>query len=173
MEKTIFEITKMDCPSEENLIRLKLDSISGIKNLNFDIPNRKLTVFHTGQIDQIEKSILDLNLGGQKLTTEQTDRTEFTENANQKKLLRTVLAINFAFFIIEMITGVISNSMGLVYDIGIADNLSLGIQLSYTSGTLFKYEWDDGHTTETVELETGSYEGLNRIDLSVGLRFGL
>ena len=70
MEKTIFEITKMDCPSEENLIRLKLDGISGTKNLDFDILNRKLTVFHTGQIDQIEKSILDLNLGGQKLTTE-------------------------------------------------------------------------------------------------------
>ena len=70
MQKSIFEITKMDCPSEENLIRLKLDGISGTKNLDFDILNRKLTVFHTGQIDQIEKSILDLNLGGQKLTTE-------------------------------------------------------------------------------------------------------
>ncbi|MDD3723872.1 MAG: hypothetical protein PHW92_15575 [Lutibacter sp.] len=70
MEKTTFEIPKMDCPSEENLIRLKLDGISGTKNLDFDILNRKLTVFHTGQIDQIEKSILDLNLGGQKLTTE-------------------------------------------------------------------------------------------------------
>ncbi|MDD2984637.1 MAG: cation transporter, partial [Crocinitomicaceae bacterium] len=30
MNKTIFEITKMDCPSEENLIRMKLDGISSI-----------------------------------------------------------------------------------------------------------------------------------------------
>ncbi|WP_417197885.1 hypothetical protein [Bizionia sp.] len=30
MKKTIFEITKMDCPSEENLIRMKLDGISSI-----------------------------------------------------------------------------------------------------------------------------------------------
>jgi len=45
MQKTIFEITKMDCPSEENLIRMKLDAISSIVNLDFDIPNRKLTVF--------------------------------------------------------------------------------------------------------------------------------
>ncbi len=138
MEKTIFEITKMDCPSEENLIRLKLDGISGIKNLDFDIPNRKLTVFHTGQLDQIEKSILELNLGGQKLTTEQTDRTEFTENLNQKKLLWTVLFINFAFFVIEMITGLIYKSMGLVADSldMLADSFVYGISLFAVGGTL-------------------------------------
>ena len=66
MKKTLFEITQMDCPSEENLIRMKLDGISSIVNLDFDIPNRKLTVFHSGEIDQIEKSILELNLGGKK-----------------------------------------------------------------------------------------------------------
>ena len=54
MNKSIFEITKMDCPSEENLIRMKLDGISNIASLVFDIPNRKLTVFHNGEIDQIE-----------------------------------------------------------------------------------------------------------------------
>ena len=111
MNKTIFEITKMDCPSEENLIRMKLDGISSIANLDFDIPNRKLTVFHSGEIDQIEKSVIELNLGGKKISTEQTDQTEFKENENQKKLLWSVLAINFAFFIIEMTTGIISNSM--------------------------------------------------------------
>ena len=66
VNKTIFEITKMDCPSEENLIRMKLDGISSIANLDFDIPNRKLTVFHSGEIDQIEKSVIELNLGGKK-----------------------------------------------------------------------------------------------------------
>ena len=84
MQKTIFEITKMDCPSEENLIRMKLDEISSIENLDFDIPNRKLTVFHSGETDQIEKSVIELNLGGKKISTEQTDQTEFNENANQK-----------------------------------------------------------------------------------------
>ena len=77
MNKTIFEITKMDCPSEENLIRMKLDGISGIKNLDFDITNRKLIVFHDGQTDQIEKSIIDLKLGGKKIITEQTDQKNF------------------------------------------------------------------------------------------------
>ena len=98
MNKTIFEITKMDCPSEENLIRMKLDGISSIANLDFDIPSRKLTVFHSGEIDQIEKSVIELNLGGKKISTEQTDQTDFEENKNQKKLLWSVLANQFCFF---------------------------------------------------------------------------
>ncbi|MDX8341121.1 cation transporter [Draconibacterium sp. IB214405] len=140
MEKTIFEITKMDCPSEENLIRMKLDGISGIKNLDFDIANRKLTVFHIGQIELIEKSIAELNLGGQKLTTEQTDESGFEEHSNQRKLLWTVLAINFAFFIIEMTTGLFSKSMGLVADSVdmLADSFVYGISLFAVGGTLIR-----------------------------------
>ena len=140
MEKTIFEIAKMDCPSEENLIRMKLDGISSIVNLEFDIPNRKLTVFHSGQIDQIEKSVLELNLNGKKISTEQTDQTEFKENVNQKKLLWTVLGINFAFFLIEMTTGLISKSMGLVADSldMLADSFVYGMSLFAVGGTLIQ-----------------------------------
>lgn len=140
MNKTIFEISKMDCPSEENLIRMKLDGISSIHNLEFDIPNRKLTVFHSGQINQIETSVLDLNLGGKILSTEQTEQTEFKENTNQKKLLWTVLGINFAFFIIEITTGIISKSMGLVADSldMLADSFVYGISLFAVGGTLVR-----------------------------------
>jgi len=138
MYKTIFEITKMDCPSEENLIRMKLDGISSIANLDFDIPNRKLTVFYNGEIDEIEKSVFELNLGGKKISTEQTDKTEFSENSNQKKLLWTVLGINFTFFLIEMTTGIISKSMGLVADSldMLADSFVYGISLFAVGGTL-------------------------------------
>ena len=138
MNKTIFEITKMDCPSEENLIRMKLDGITSIANLDFDIPNRKLTVFHSGQIGQIEKSVLELNLGGKKISTEQTDQTEFKENADQKKLLWTVLGINLGFFLIEMTTGIISKSIGLVADSldMLADSFVYGISLFAVGGTL-------------------------------------
>jgi len=130
----------MDCPSEENLIRMKLEEISGIKNLDFDIPHRKLTVFHIDQLDLIEKSILELNLGGRKLLTEQTDQNEFKENSNQKKLLWTVLAINFAFFLIEMATGLISKSMGLVADSldMLADSFVYGISLFAVGGTVIR-----------------------------------
>ena len=131
MQKSVFEISKMDCPSEENLIRMKLDGISSIKNLDFDIPNRKLTIFHKGDTRIIEESIVGMNLGGKRLTTEKTEEIEFQENAHQKKLLWSVLAINFAFFIIEMTTGLISKSMGLVADSldMLADSFVYGISL--------------------------------------------
>ncbi|UGU17294.1 cation transporter [Sinomicrobium kalidii] len=137
MEKTIFEITKMDCPSEENLIRMKLNDISGIKNLSFDIPGRKLTVFHEGQIEQIERSITELKLGGRKLITEATDQTTFSESSDQRKLLWSVLIINFAFFLIEMSTGLLSRSMGLVADSldMLADAFVYGISLFAVGGT--------------------------------------
>ena len=140
MKKTIFEITKMDCPSEENLIRMKLDGISSIANLEFDILNRKLTVFHCGEIHKIEKSVIELNLGGKKISTEQTDQTEFKENSNQKKLLWSVLAINFTFFIIEITIGIISKSMGLVADSLdiLAYSFVYGISLFAVGGTLIK-----------------------------------
>jgi hypothetical protein len=67
------------------------------------------------------------------------------------------------------------STMGLAldigYDIGLSENLSLGFQVSFLSGTLFEYDWNDGSTTETIDLEEGEYESLNRIDFSVGLRF--
>jgi Co/Zn/Cd efflux system component len=140
MNKTIFEITKMDCPSEENLIRMKLDGISSIANLDFDIPNRKLIVFHKGDVNQIEKSIIELNLSSKRISTEQTDQREFNENSNQKRLLWTVLGINFAFFLIEMTTGIISKSMGLVADSldMLADSFVYGISLFAVGGTLIK-----------------------------------
>lgn len=140
LNKTIFEISKMDCPSEENLIRMKLDGISAIKNLEFDIPARKLAVYHQGQLDLIESSIIDLKLGGKKVSSEQTEKIDFEENTNQKKLLWTVLLINFAFFIIEMFTGLISKSMGLIADSldMLADSFVYGISLFAVGGTLIK-----------------------------------
>lgn len=140
MEKSIFEISKMDCPSEENLIRMKLGDISSIKNLSFDIPNRKLTVFYTGEIDVIEQSIQELNLGGKKLFTEQSNKTTFTEEKNQTKLLWSVLIINFTFFLIEITSGVISKSMGLVADSMdmLADAFVYGISLYAVGGSLIK-----------------------------------
>lgn len=140
MNKTVFEITQMDCPSEENLIRMKLDGLASIEQLDFDIPNRQLAVYHNGESELIEQSIIDLNLGGKKVSTEQSQQIEFKEQTNQKKLLWWVLAINFLFFIVEMATGLISKSMGLVADSldMLADSFVYGISLFAVGGTLVK-----------------------------------
>ena len=57
----------MDCPSEENLIRLKLAKFDSIYELKFDLPNRYLTIVHDGSGREIDDSIASLNLGDQKM----------------------------------------------------------------------------------------------------------
>lgn len=121
MKKTVYRVSKMDCPSEERLIRMKLDGMEEIQNLQFDIPNRKLTVLHTNNSDLITDRIDEL-----KLDSKLVESSEYKEsflannisqtNQNEKQVLITVLIINAMFFVIEMTFGWISNSMGLVAD---------------------------------------------------------
>lgn len=138
MYKSLFDIPKMDCPSEENIIRMKLDGIANIAKLDFDIPNRRLTVYHSDGVEKIETLISELNLGSRKISTESASHTSFEEDSGQRKLLWVVLAINFAFFLIEMTTGLISQSMGLVADSldMLADSFVYGISLFAVGGTL-------------------------------------
>ena len=108
----------MDCPSEENLIRMKFEVLSQIKHLKFDLNQRELTIFHDNNIEEIEESLRSLNLGHKKLYTEITDRKSFDQDhkTNQKKVLWSVLIINLVFFILEMSYGLVSKSMGLIAD---------------------------------------------------------
>jgi hypothetical protein len=57
------------------------------------------------------------------------------------------------------------------YDIGLTDNLSLGFQISIITGVMTQYDINDGSTVQHFKMKD-NYESLNRIDLSVGLRFG-
>lgn len=141
MERSVFLIKKMDCASEENMIRMKLDGTKGIRKLDFDIPNRKLTVVHDGNLDSIKNSIDTLNFSSSLHSTERIDDVEETtvESANvQSSLLWKVLIVNFTFFLIEIVTGLISRSMGLVADSldMLADALVYGLSLLAVGSTV-------------------------------------
>lgn len=127
----------MDCPSEESMIRMKLDSVGQISKLEFDISNRKLTVFHKGNLEEIQKAIADLKFNDELIYSEPTDEVIFENATNQRKLLWSVLIINFAFFVIEMTTGLISKSMGLVADSldMLADSFVYGLSLFAVGGS--------------------------------------
>ena len=141
MFKSPYKISKLDCPSEESLIRMKLEGLSSIKSLIFDIENRNLTVFHSEDSGEIEKRLNELNLGSERKETTIVKQEEFITNPSvQSKLLWTVLIINFAFFIIEITTGFISKSMGLVADSldMLADAMVYGLSLWAVGSTVFR-----------------------------------
>ncbi len=131
MDKTIFKIPKMDCPSEESMIRMRLEPLDAIRTLDFDIPNRKLTVYHEGDLEGIKKELGILNFGEQLVSSEKTTETISNDTYNQRKVLWFVLVINAVFFVLEMTTGLFSNSMGLVADSldMLADSLVYGLSL--------------------------------------------
>jgi Cd2+/Zn2+-exporting ATPase len=58
---TVLQIAKMDCPTEEGLILGKLEGVSGITGLQFNLMQRTLTVEHSPEaIDMVVKAIESL-----------------------------------------------------------------------------------------------------------------
>ena len=53
MKRSIFNVPKMDCPSEENLVRMSLKSVEGIEDLKFDLGARTLAAVHEGDVSRI------------------------------------------------------------------------------------------------------------------------
>ncbi len=141
MKRDIFRVSKMDCASEEQLVRMKLEPQTIVKNLRFDLTQRSVEIIHTGETIELEKLLASLNLGSEFLSTEQLDPTEtFKKDSSEKKMLWYVLAINFSMFLLEIITGFISNSMGLVADSldMLADALVYGLALFAVGGTIVR-----------------------------------
>lgn len=122
----------MDCPSEEQMIRMKLDGLSNIQALEFDIPNRQLSVYHTEYYEPILQQLNELKFDTSLIESKEAKSFIKSDTTRQEKtLLWQVLGINFFFFITEFITGFIANSMGLVADSldMLADSIVYGLVL--------------------------------------------
>lgn len=99
-------------------------------------------------------------------------------NSNKKNAFLMNLSLgymeyknDFVFIDNYIVTGnTIGLALDLGYDITIFENLLIGFQLSFITGTISKFKWDDGINIQTINLEKGEYESLNRIDLSIGFR---
>lgn len=65
-ERSTIRIEKMDCPTEEALIRKRLGSMPGVENLQFDLVNRRLSLGHpVGQLPDVLASLRDVGMEGQ------------------------------------------------------------------------------------------------------------
>ncbi len=138
--KSVFKIAKMDCPSEEQQIRMILSDLEGINTLDFDLVERKLTVIHEMDYHPILKRLEILRFNTSLVESVEMNEyiTQIKNNTNESKLLWQVLVINFLFFIIEIVFGWISNSMGLIADSldMLADAFVYGLSLFAVGGTL-------------------------------------
>lgn len=122
------------------MIRMKLADLTAIQALDFDIANRQLIVHHAGDVDPIFQQLDELKFDTAHL--ESVEVVHFTgsieDTAEERKLLWTVLIINVSFFLIEILTGIVADSMGLVADSldMLADGMVYGLALVAVGGSI-------------------------------------
>jgi Co/Zn/Cd efflux system component len=124
----------MDCPAEESLVRTALEGTEGVRRLDFDLPGRSLTVWHSGEPAAVQERLEGLRLGVSLEQSEEEDEAAVPVPARdgaEARTLWTVLAINAAMFVVEGVVGWIAESTGLLAD-GLdmlADALVYGVAL--------------------------------------------
>lgn len=134
VERLTFTVPHMDCAAEEQLVRMKLADRESIRLLTFDLAGRTVAIIHAGDRAAIEQAMRELNLGASLLGQEAVvddDVNLDASDAQQRRLLIIVLLINAALFVLELVTGFLANSMGLVADSldMLADALIYGLSL--------------------------------------------
>ena len=121
---SVFTVPKMDCPSEERMIRLSLDNISPRVALEFDTQSRKVKVFHGDNIQEIQGCLESLGLGAKLEHTHQIDGDNLSqafalakiEDEKEASILKWLLGINAIMFFVEITVGWIAQSTGLIAD---------------------------------------------------------
>lgn len=138
LQKSVFIVKKMDCPCEEELIRLHLGGLEQVEQLAFDLPARTLTVYHTGAMDEIAAALAGLKLDEHHVRSEQVGAV--SQVVQERRYLWAVLAINFFFFMGEGLAGLWAESMGLLGDAldMLADSMVYGLALFAVGGPLLR-----------------------------------
>ncbi|MCB1909273.1 MAG: cation transporter [Rhodocyclaceae bacterium] len=117
--RSVLRVPGMDCPSEEQLIRLRLAD-AAVSAMVFDLPGRRLVIDHDGDPSEIMRRLEPLGFGAELLRSEPltADRDPPAKNgdAAEARVLRRLLGINALMFVFEMIAGWWAGSAGLIAD---------------------------------------------------------
>lgn len=118
--RSVFRIPGMDCPAEEQMLRLRLAG-APIVSMDFDLPRRTLVIHHTGDPAELLQRMTPLGYGAEleestQLQTGDTVIATPPDDAAQARVLWTLLLINATMFVIEMIAGWRAGSAGLISD---------------------------------------------------------
>lgn len=117
----VYSVAKMDCPSEERMIRLALNGFEEIHSLSFDLSNRRLKILHDGETAFITSKLETLGLGASlerdtAADSEAIKAEEFSASSDKQesRTLCWLLTINTLLFLVEMTAGLLWRSAGLI-----------------------------------------------------------
>ena len=100
---------------------MKLADFTSIKSLDFNIPGRELSILHEGQNDDLLEALVSLNFGASISSSLEVEISESMLNSvsdpsDEAKVLKLLMMINGGMFFIELVSGIIAESMGLISD---------------------------------------------------------
>ena len=122
LRRTVLAVPRMDCPSEERMIRMALDGVEGLGPLEFDLAARRVAVVHEGEPGPIAARLEPLGLGARVLETAPLEGGAAPPAASSQEAeaeagtLRLVLALNATMFAVESVAGWLAESTGLLAD---------------------------------------------------------
>lgn len=124
MNRADFLVKEMDCGAEEQIIRSRLAGEPCVSSVFVDLTERRVTVLYEDGLDTIRAAMDSLGMGAsflgahaQGAAPDEADAAgKLEDQRRDARSLRVVLIINFSFFVVEMVTGVMGRSMGLLAD---------------------------------------------------------
>lgn len=124
----------MDCAAEAQMVRDALSGLKEVRQLQFDLPGRRLVVIHEGEPNSLAQRLEALGLGAALESSESSgDASDgrVAKEGSERETLQLLLAINAAMFLLEHAAGWIASSAGLLADSldMLADALVYGIAL--------------------------------------------
>jgi|TARA_Y100001933_G_scaffold25015_1_gene21098 Co/Zn/Cd efflux system component len=118
-----FSVPRMDCPSEEGMIRMALDGVAGVQGLAFDLSERQVQVLHDQDVNEVMSKLGSLGLGAQLVGTRVASADEAQAlypdsqaDVRESRTLKILLAINGFMFFAEFMLGWLAQSAGLLAD---------------------------------------------------------
>jgi Cd2+/Zn2+-exporting ATPase len=96
-ESVRYAITNMDCPTEERLIRNKLDGMIGVVRLDFNLMNRVLTVHHQrDSLDAVTDALTSIGMQAKLIEEDQPNDHDVPALSSTQKMLLIVSGVTAA-----------------------------------------------------------------------------
>ena len=146
MKKSVFDVPTMDCASEERLVRMALEPLD------------------QGRSRQSPQAARPLNFGARLVETGEAELGRANEAAvpvEERKTLRLLLAVNAAMFFVEIITGWLAESTGLI-----ADSLDMFADAAVYGVSLYAVG-----KAATMQMRSARFAGYLQLLLAFGALF--
>ena len=133
-ERSVIFINKMDCPTEESLIRNRLRGAAWVQDMSFDLMQRKLTVEHlTGRQSDVLKALEEVGLPGRVDAPSEGQPATAHADASRGKFVKLGIGLALA-----VAAEVIALSLGDTYWAAVALALAA---IALTGGETYRKGW--------------------------------